>query len=303
MVFSSGSLGIEMAKELRNNDAIDLNFNWYGQLFNSPDVISTFSHGPSNFDFQLGYSHELWDGGPDLRLNSTGYKFQTNSDIYGYYGGAELKSRDGMFALKYYVGNDKINKTYQIIGGFINIGFRLDKLISGENPVSMPEPIFKSPRNLRRMITEKVKRDWEQSYVPGMAAITSASLSGGLCRTVEDASWYVSTQPAPFTSVPWSQLDPNLFVHVTLTYINTYSTTHLPVKVSVGSYYSGSVQSPDFSASDQEPHTVTLQLCGSQRIFKDNNLSPFSFWVSGSGYVSLLNVTICFNQPDDGSCP
>ena len=99
--YSSGSVGFEMAALLPGNDAVDLNFNWYGSLFKSSVLANAFRRGPQNYDFGAGYSHELYNGGPDLRLNVTGYRFSAGSGVYGVRGGAELKTRDGMFSLKY----------------------------------------------------------------------------------------------------------------------------------------------------------------------------------------------------------
>ncbi len=39
----------------------------------------------------------------------------------------------------------------------------LENLFRGESPLTKPEPIFKSPRNLRYMMTQKVRRDWHQA--------------------------------------------------------------------------------------------------------------------------------------------
>jgi hypothetical protein len=146
--YNSGGAGFQLAAELPGNDAIDLNFNWYGNLFQRSVIVDAFRNGPRNYDFQAGYSHELWNGGPDFRLSATGYRFDAGSAVYGVNGGAELKSRDGMFVLKYAVGNDKINRTYQTIGAMVNVGFAPDNLLRGESPFSMPQPIFRSPRNL-----------------------------------------------------------------------------------------------------------------------------------------------------------
>jgi hypothetical protein len=166
---------------LIGSDAIDLNFNWYGQLFNSNVIVNAFRYGPSNYDFQVGYSHELWNGGPDLRLKMTGYEFDIGNRVYGWNAGAELKSRDGMFVVKYDVGHDKVNQTYQTVGGFINVGFQLENLFKGESPFTMPEPIFRSPRSLRYMLTEKVKRDWHQSTA--IVITRQGQSEGGVCNT------------------------------------------------------------------------------------------------------------------------
>jgi len=119
--------------------------------------------GPSNYDFQAGYSHELYHGGPDLRLSVTGYKFDTGSGVYGYYAGAELKSRNGVFVVKYDVGHDNVNQAYQAVGAFANIGFQLENLLSGKSPFVMPKPVFQSPRNLTTLTEAKANRNWRRT--------------------------------------------------------------------------------------------------------------------------------------------
>ena len=173
--YSSGSLGLQMAALVGGNDAIDLNFNWYGKLFNSNVLVNAFRFGPSNFDFQAGYSHELWNDGPDFRLSATGYQFDIGNKVYGWNAGAELKSRDGMFVLRYNAGNDRVNQTYQTIGGFVNVGFQPENVLKGESPFSMPQPIFKSPRNLWYMLAQTVNRDWHQ---PSAAVVARAAPTG-----------------------------------------------------------------------------------------------------------------------------
>ena len=180
--YSSGSAGLEMAALLPGNDAIDLNFNWYGRLFDSNVIRNAFRFGPSNYDFQAGYSHELWNRGPDLRLSATGYMFNIGTSVYGWNAGAELKSRDGMFVLKYDVGHDQVNQTYQTVGGFVNVGFQLENMLKGESPFTRPEPIFKSPRNLWYMLTQTVKRDWHQ---PATIVVNRPSGCTGECCNLD----------------------------------------------------------------------------------------------------------------------
>ncbi len=160
--YSSGGMGLEMAALLGNWDAADFHFNWYGLLFNEDVIVNAFRTGPSNFDFEAGYSHELQTIGADLRLKMTGYRFDAGNGVWGWNAGAEVKARDGLFVLKYNVGHDKINKTYQTFGGFLNLGFKLSNLLDGRSPITLPEPIFKSPRSLRYVLTQPVKRDWHQ---------------------------------------------------------------------------------------------------------------------------------------------
>jgi len=158
--YNSGSMGFQFAAILAGNDAVDLSLNWYGNLFNSNVLANALRKGPSNYDFQAGYSHELWEGGPDLRLYAAGYRFSAGYGVYGKRAGAELKTRDGMFVVKYEAARDRLNSTYHTVGGFVNVGVQIENLLSGENPFEMPEPIFRSPRNLRRLLTRNVDRTY-----------------------------------------------------------------------------------------------------------------------------------------------
>ncbi len=173
-----------MAADIAGNDAVDLTFNWYGQIFSGPTIRNAFRYGPSNFDVQAGYSHELYNRGPDLRLSTTGYKFDIGEGVYGWDAGAELKSRDGVFVLTYRVGDDRINETYHTVGGFINVGLQLERIFSGENPLTMPEPIFRSPRNLAKMLDQKVKRNWFQPASVVVSRPTGALAGGGGGSTI-----------------------------------------------------------------------------------------------------------------------
>lgn len=184
--YSSGSIGFEMASVVAGHDAIDINFNWYGQAFDAsfmnlgPDFNSarpTDGLGNSNYDFQLGYSHELFAGGPDLRLSLTGYKFDTQSDVYGYMAGIELKSRDGVFSVKYDSGYDSAYSSYQAVAAFVNVGFQLENLADGKSPFVMPEAVFNSPRNLSRNAGDKVRRNWRHNTQ--LAHATLMSLPSG----------------------------------------------------------------------------------------------------------------------------
>ena len=179
--YSSGSAGAEMAAIISGYDAIDLNFNWYGKALDAAFIINSFDFvtdevrfGPSNFDVQAGYSHELYNGGPDLRLSITGYKFDTGSATYGYYAGAELKSRDGTFVVKYDVGHDNSNQSYQAVAALINIGFQLENLVAGRSPFTRPNPVFQSPRNITTLTQAKPNRNWRHTTQTAQAALLSA---------------------------------------------------------------------------------------------------------------------------------
>jgi hypothetical protein len=177
--FPSGSLGVQAAWLLPGSDALDINFNWYGQLLNGNEWVNTFRYGPSNYDFEAGYSHELWNGGPDLRLKAKGYHFDVGTNLNGYSAGAELKSRDGMFVLKYEASYDRLNNTYQTIGGYVNVGLQLENLLSGLSPFTAPTPIFRSPRNLSYMANQPVQRNWSQPSAVVVSRAATTTSSGG----------------------------------------------------------------------------------------------------------------------------
>jgi hypothetical protein len=160
--YSSGGVGLELAAKAAGDDAIDLNLNWYGNLFNRDVLVNAFRNKGNSFDIEAGYSHALFNQALDLRLKLVGYQFDVGAPIRGWRGGADLTTRDGMFTLRYEHGSDLINGDYNTVGGFVNVGFQLENLFSGESPFTMPEPVFRSPRNLSRMLSQKVKRNWAQ---------------------------------------------------------------------------------------------------------------------------------------------
>ena len=160
--FSSGGAGFEIAALLPGNDALDMNFNWYGDLIKGDFVVNEGSDGRSNFDLQVGYSHQLFHDGPDLRLYGTAYKFDVGGGVYGWQTGVELKSPDGVLSAKCETAHDPVNDSYQTVSAFVNIGFQVENLLTLRNPFVMPEPLFHSPRNIERT-TYKVKRHWRHT--------------------------------------------------------------------------------------------------------------------------------------------
>jgi len=151
--YRSGCIGFEMVALLPGDDAIDLNFNYYGDIFRGWNgVIDAIGNGAGDFDVEVGYSHELFDGGPDLRLKVTGYQLNVGTKIYGWNAGAEVSTRNGVFRIKADTGKDLINGRYYSVGGFVNVGLQPARLLSGESPFVMPEPLFRSPRNMLRYL-------------------------------------------------------------------------------------------------------------------------------------------------------
>ncbi len=318
--YSSGSLGFEMAALLPGNDALDLNFNWYGNLFNSNVLANAFRRGPQNYDFGAGYSLELWNGGPDLRLSATGYRFSAGSGVYGIRGGAEAKTRNGMFSVKYEAAHDGINHTYHTVGGFVNVGLQLENLLSGKSPFVMPEPIFRSPRNLRELLVRKVRREWHQ---PGAVVVTSNRAEGcddgprhlDSVELEEDpggaiVTWRTSTTRYPLGRTP--------FTPVCLPYLNrgqrvqveVFYETGIPSGVwvmydtTVRVYGASAIVSYNGSLGLSRSGLFTVTLTGTQDTFIDSGQEPrsveliFSPSVPPITYaITVPTINIRFNVP------
>ncbi len=310
--YSSGGAGLEMAANVGTNDAFDLNANWYGNIFSSTDILNAFRNKGGSYDIEAGYSHALFNSEYDLRLKATGYQFDTGSSVYGYKTGADLTTKNGMFTLRYEYGNDKVNGSWNNVGAFVNIGFQIENIVKGESPFTAPEPIFKSPRNLRRMLTQKVKRDWNQQYAPGRAALASAAAAGGgsdsnLCRPVPSETEYVEQFHAnKFVPVYVADLTETLYVTVKFTSVAVDKeppggTLSLYVKSS----NSGALVEVFFPLPYTAVATNTEVLCTSpQSAFKDSTFVD-EVWFDPNDAKESYNfkdVTVCFNQ-QGAPCP
>lgn len=160
--YSSGGVGLEMAANVAGDDAIDLNVNWYGNLFNRDVLVNVFRNMGNSFDVEAGYSHAMFNRALDLRLKLIGYQFDIGTPVRGWRGGADLTTRDGMFTLRYEHGYDQLNGYYNTVGGFVTMGFNFENVLYAESPFALPDPVFRSPRDLRRLLGLKVKRNWYQ---------------------------------------------------------------------------------------------------------------------------------------------
>jgi hypothetical protein len=161
--YSSQGLGFEMALLLGSDAAFDFNLNSYGNLLSSSGIINAFRNMGGSYDVEAGYSHSLFGRLLDLRIKGVAYQFDTGSKVYGWKTGVELTTADGLIEVKYELARDAVNGRYDTFGVYANVGFQPENLFSGQNPFSMPEPVFKSPRSLKRMMTRKVHRDWHQA--------------------------------------------------------------------------------------------------------------------------------------------
>jgi hypothetical protein len=204
--YSSGGIGLEMAATVGGDDAVDVSFNWYGNLFNKDVLVNAFRNHGGSFDVEAGYSHALFDHALDLRLKFAGYQFDVGNHVYGWRGGADLTTKNGMFTLRYEHGRDRIDGDYNTVGGFVNVGFQMENLLIGESPFTMPEPVFRSPRNLRRILGQKVKRNWHQPAAAVLSQNQSVpcNLSGFTLLQASIPPWPASfdTSPSLGTAIP-----------------------------------------------------------------------------------------------------
>lgn len=149
---SDVSVGGHMVAFLMGDDAIDLAINWYGSASTDIDLGPPAGFGLGTLDARLAYYHELWEGGPDLRLTIFGYTVDpTHLHILsrgeGYGARVALASRDGMFRASYQYERETYHEDIHTVGLNFRTGFSIEKLLAFESPVENPTPIFSSPRN------------------------------------------------------------------------------------------------------------------------------------------------------------
>jgi hypothetical protein len=225
--YSSGGVGLEYAANISGSDAVDLNLNWYGNLFSRNGLVNAFRNEGTSYDVEAGYSHALFEQALDLRLKAAGYSFNTGSSLYGWRVGADLTTRDNVFSLRYEHGEDKINGAYDTVGGFVSVGFQLENLAKGETPFTAPEPVFKSPRNLAAWLTQGVKRNWHQPSSVVVAKSTAVAAGGNSLTRTFPNPFPMTAGPGifttiggtqSFTDVPFASLSPTGNITVSFDY-------------------------------------------------------------------------------------
>lgn len=166
--YQSGSLGFEMAANVGISSAIDFNANWYyGDLFSSTEPSNMFKKTGSNYDLMAGYSMALLNEALDLRLKAAMYNFDVGNNVYAYMTGADLTTRNGLFTFTYEHGSNRINGSWDNFAVFLNVGFLIGNYFMGDNPFTMPDPVFSNgQRNLSRMFSSSVNRISNQAPPP-----------------------------------------------------------------------------------------------------------------------------------------
>jgi hypothetical protein len=182
---SAGSIGFQAAAKGPGDMAVDLNFNYYsdsyvgydsrGSVFPTFNLFTAIANGTGNYDFEAGVSQPLFKRAYDVRFKFAGYEYDMgNSKVYGLRSGADVTTADGVFKVSAEFGNDRLTGQYGQIGGYVNIGFQAENIVKGENPFTKPEPIFRSPRNLRQLASQAAKRNWRKPS----AVIVNAKCEG-----------------------------------------------------------------------------------------------------------------------------
>ncbi|MFC1835899.1 inverse autotransporter beta domain-containing protein [Thermodesulfobacteriota bacterium] len=223
--YGSGGLGLETVAVF-GGDALDLSFNWYGNLISKEVLVNAFRNQGDSYDFEAGYSHGLFGDRADLRVKITGYNYYAMSPLRGWKAGVDLTTRDGLISLSYQNGHDRLSGSYHSVGAELNVAFDLEGIVRGENPFSMPEPVFRSPRNLRRILIQAVKREWHQPAAvvllrntppppppPPPPCMTDRTVSVGPLSIGHIPGLYHSS-PVPFLPVPYTCLRDDKFVAV-----------------------------------------------------------------------------------------
>ncbi len=193
---SAGSIGFQAAMNGPGDSAVDLSFNYYsdsyigydsrGSVFPTFNMFGAIAEGRGNYDFEAGASQPLFNRSYDLRVKMAGYQYDMgNSKIYGLRSGADITTADGVFKVSAEYGNDKLVGQYGQIGAYINIGFQAENIFKGENPFTKPEPIFRSPRNLRQFASQPVKRNWRKP---------SAVIANAKCTGLPDDSQFITPE-------------------------------------------------------------------------------------------------------------
>jgi hypothetical protein len=182
--YSSWGWGLEWACLTPGNGLIDLHLNQYGNLFNNLSFKNAFRNVGTSYDIEAGYAVPLFNDAVDLRLKGSGYQFNVGEHIYGYRTGADLTTRDGVFSVSYDYSYDRLHGDYHTVGGWINVAMQPENILRGENPFSLPAPVFASPRNLNRPLNQKVKRNWQQPTSVLMAQEASRSSTSTRSRLI-----------------------------------------------------------------------------------------------------------------------
>ncbi len=303
--YSSGGFGLEMVAFTPGGGAADLNFNYYGNLFSRGGFINAFRNRNGSYDLEAGYSQGLLNNSLDLRLKFAGYRFDVNEGVYGLRTGADLTTRDGLFAVKYEYGHDVLNGAYQSIGAQVNIGFQLENILSASSPITAPAPVFVNPRNWGWVLSNMVKRNWHQPtavVLSRQSAIPGGGGGSGCDRVIAPfplLGMGVFSNNLAFTAFPFTSLTPTGLIHVTVTLLNP-APAGLFISVAViGDNNVTTNQGFIFATGGETSITIPLTTVAPQSLFIGAGTNPNHLTITVAGVFTNDGITsacIQFNQ-------
>jgi len=88
--YPAGGVGLEMAALGPGDTAVDLNFNYYGNIFNSEGLRNAFRNVAGSWDMEAGVSTSLFNDAFDLRVKLNAYQFNIGESGFGWRTGADL---------------------------------------------------------------------------------------------------------------------------------------------------------------------------------------------------------------------
>jgi hypothetical protein len=277
--YQSGSVGFEMAANIGISSAIDFNANYYyGTLFSSTEPANLFRKNGSNYDIMAGYSMALLNEALDLRLKAAMYNFDVGNNVYAYMTGADLTTRNGLFTFTYEHGSNKINGSWDNFAVFLNLGFLIGNYFMGDNPFTLPEPVFRNgQRNLNRMLSSSVNRMANQAPPPSP---TPSPEPPGACNVFVNGNRQLQTATG---EVFYLQFDSPLdFSRCDSSTIATITVANPPVNPVLISLYNRS------TGVSSCPLWITT---GTQAISK----TDFPDWFSGGPWTDLkINNVVNF---------
>lgn len=136
---SSEILGLEMAEVRGDGSVISLKLNYYGNVFRGRGgALGAWKDGLGDYKLEAAYSVQLAPFPGNVRARFVGYKLDRHKSMLGWNLGVDLSTSNRAFIVRYEYGYDEISLRYHNIHAVVHLAFQVDRLFSGENPISLP---------------------------------------------------------------------------------------------------------------------------------------------------------------------
>jgi hypothetical protein len=119
-------------------------------------ILNVYRGG--GIDLKVGRTFPVLEDRLDMRLYVEKYRFFDGEFILGHKGGVELSSPNRFVTISYAYGQDSRDPEYHAVSCSLAIPFSLDKILSGKNPIEIPDPSGRETRYSERLKSEGVKR-------------------------------------------------------------------------------------------------------------------------------------------------